>query len=222
MSRITRKLVAKELYFHRWFMLAAALAAVLSMAVAPLSKVAFNVASITWLTTVIAFGVMLAIYGISNERKENSLHFVLSLPISPADYVRAKVFGLLLTYLVPWLVASGAALALIALSPEVPDGMYPYAILLCLFLLANFTLVMCGAMHARSEAWVAAVIVGTNMMVSLFMVAVSSRPEIKDHMAGAAPVWNHAFFNVLFAELIVMVIAVALPLATAARRRDFL
>ncbi len=37
---------------------------------------------------------MLALYGIMNERKEQSLQFVLSLPLSIAEYVRAKMLGL--------------------------------------------------------------------------------------------------------------------------------
>lgn len=222
MSIVIRKLIAKELYLNRWFMVATAVAATLSAAAASLGRGAYNVGAITWLTTVIAFGVMLAIYGISNERKENSLHFVLSLPISPAQYVRAKLFGLLLTYLLPWLVASGAALGLVLYSPGIADGMLPYIVLLCVFLLANFTIVMAGALYARSEAMIAAVIILTNMTVSLFMFAVGGNEGIKAHMSGATPVWNTAFFNLLTLEFIVIVIAVALPLATAARRRDFL
>ena len=222
MSIVMRKLVAKELYVYRWFMVATAAAAVLSVFAASFGEASFNVAAITWLTTVIAFGVMLAIYGISNERKENSLLFVLSLPISPAQYVRAKLIGLVLTYLIPWLVASGAALALVFVAPGVPDGMAPYVVLLSMFLFANFTVVMCGALHARTDAMVAAIIIITNMMVSLFMFAVGARPGIKDHLGGPVPVWNDDFFNVLLIELIILVIALALPLATAARRRDFL
>lgn len=222
MNIVTRKLIAKELYLNRWFMVATAVAAVLSVGASTLGERAFNVASITWLTTVIAFGVMLAIYGISNERKENSLHFVLSLPISPAQYVRAKLFGMLITYLLPWLVASGAALALVMFHPDVPDGLLPYLILLCVFLLFNFTLVVSGALHARSEAMVATVIIISNMTVSLFMFAVGGQEEINAHMRGAAPVWNNAFFNLLTFELIAILIAVALPLATSARRRDFI
>lgn len=222
MSIVVRKLITKELYVNRWFMLAAAIAAVLSIFAASFGGSAYNIAAITWLTTVIAWGVMLAIYGVSNERKENTLQFVLSLPISPAEYVRAKLLGLMLTYLLPWLVASAAAVSLVVFSRDVPDGTLPYVVLLCVFLFANFAVVMCGALHARSDAMVAAVIIVTNMMVSLFMFAVGSRPGIKDYIEGPVPVWNDTFFNLLTLELIVFVIAVALPLATAARRRDFI
>lgn len=223
MSLITRKLVAKELYVNRWFIGGGSVAAALAVAIAGLGgEGAFNVGALTWLTTVIAFGVMLGIYGVVNERKEQSLQFVLSLPISIADYVRAKLFGLLLAFLVLWLVATASAIALVLLAPKVPDGLLPYVLLLCFFMLANFTVVLCGALHARSEALVTATIIITNMGVSVFMFTVGAMPSLREHMFGAVPVFNDTFFNVLVVELIVFAIAVTLPLATAARRRDFL
>lgn len=224
MSIITRKLIAKELYVNRWFIGGGSLAAALSVSIAglDLGQAAFNVGALTWLTTVIAFGVMLGIYGVVNERKEQSLQFVLSLPISIADYVRTKLFGLLLAFLVMWVVATVSAVTMVLLAPKVPDGLLPYVLLLCFFMLANFCVVLCGALHARSEALVTATIIVTNMGVSVFMFTVGPLPGLSDHMFGAVPVWNDTFFNVLLAEFIVLVIAVALPLATAARRRDFL
>lgn len=222
MSIVTRKLIAKELYVNRWFIGGGSLAAVLSIAIAGFGEGAFNVGALTWLTTVIAFGVMLGIYGVVNERKEQSLQFVLSLPISIADYVRSKLLGLLLAFLVLWLVATVAAVTLVLVAPKVPDGLLPYVLLLCFFMLANFSVVLCGALHARSEALVTATIILTNMGVSIFMFTVGALPSLRDHMFGAVPIWNSTFFNVLVVELIVFAIAVTLPLATAARRRDFL
>jgi ABC-2 type transport system permease protein len=67
-----------------------------------------------------------------------------------------------------------------------------------------------------------AAIIVTNMAVSVFMFTVGAMPSLKAHMFGATPVWNDTFFNVLIVELIIFAIAVALPLATAARRRDFI
>jgi ABC-type transport system involved in multi-copper enzyme maturation permease subunit len=222
MSIVTRKLIAKELYVNRWFLIGTAVSAVAAMAVAPFGQTAFNIAGLAWLTTLIGCGVMLAIYGVMNERKEQSLQFVLSLPLSIGEYVRAKLFGLLLSFLLPWLAASAAAVTLVLAAPGVPDGLLPYTLLLCVFLLANFAVVLCGALQARSEAAVTAVIVLTNMAVSIFMFTVGAFPGLKNHMSGDTPVWNDTFFNVLITELIVLVIAVTLPLATAARRRDFI
>ena len=222
MSIISRKLIAKELYVNRWMIVGGSVSGVASILIAALGKTGFNVGGLTWLTTVIATGVMLALYGIMNERKEHSLEFVLSLPLSIAGYVRAKMFGLAASFLVVWLVSSGAALLLVFGSSQVPDGFAPYLVLLCGFMLANFAVVLCGAMHAQTEALNSAVIIVTNMGVSVFMFTVGPLPEIQQHMWAVAPVWNSTFWTVLACELAVLVIAFALPFAFAARRRDFL
>ena len=222
MSIVTRKLIAKELHVNRWALAGAAAAAVISAIACTFGQTAFNIGGLTWLTTVIALGVMLAIYGVMHERKERSLEFVLSLPISVKEYVRAKMLGMLLCFLLPWLAATAAAVTLVIADPDVRDGLLPYMLLLCGFLLCNFALVLCGAMHVSSEAAVAALIIVTNMFVSLFMFTVGALPGLKQFMDGATPVWNATFWTVLAAEFAVFSIAITLPLVIAGRRRDFI
>lgn len=222
MNIVIRKLVAKELYLNRWMIAGTAAAAALAAFACAFGGIAFNVGALAWITAVIACSAMLAIYGVTNERKEQSLQFVLSLPISVRQYVFAKTLGLLLSYAIAWLAASAAAIALVLASPNVNDGLLPYVVVFCGFLLANFSLVLCGALHARSEAAVVAVIILTNMTVSLFMFTVGALPGIRDHIGGPAPVWNSTIFSILLIELVVLVVAIALPMATTARRRDFL
>jgi ABC-type transport system involved in multi-copper enzyme maturation permease subunit len=223
MSIVTRKLIAKEFYVNRWFIFGATLSGVVSVLIAGSgTKAAFNVGALTWITTVIAFGVMLAIYGISNERKEHSLLFVLSLPLSNGDYVRAKQIGLTLCFFLPWLASSVAAVALVLVKADIPDGLVPFTVMLCVFMLANFSLVLCGALHATSEALTSAVIIVTNMGVSIFMFSVGAIPAIGTHMFEAKPVWNDTVWTVLAVEFLTLVVAFALPLLVAARRRDFI
>jgi hypothetical protein len=221
MNVVTRKLIAKEIYVNRWFVAGATMGAAVSIAVCPLGKTAFNVGALTWLTTVIAFGVMIALYGVMNERKEHSLEFVLGLPLSNADYVRSKLLGLLLCFLAPWVVSVIGVVWLVYTS-EVPDGLLPYALALTTYLLANFAVVLCGALHARSDAVTSAVIILTNMSISVFMFTVGALPGFKDTMFGPTPVWNSTFYMLLACELAVFLIAMILPLVTVARRRDFI
>jgi ABC-type transport system involved in multi-copper enzyme maturation permease subunit len=222
MSVVTRKLITKELYVNRWFIFGGALSGVISVLIAATGKMGFNVGALTWLTTIIATGVMLGLYGIMNERKEHALQFVLSLPLSIADYVRAKMLGLTACFLVMWLVSSAAALLLVFAKDSVPDGIAPYTILLCVFMLANFIVVLCGSIHAQSEAITSAVIIVTNMAVSIFMFTVAPLPGIEKFMWSPTPVWTSTFWTVLGCELAVLVIAFTLPFFLAARRRDFI
>jgi ABC-2 type transport system permease protein len=222
MNIVTRKLIAKELYVNRWFIAGGAASGIASVFIAATGKMGFNVGALTWLTTIIATGVMLGLYGIMNERKEHALQFVLSLPLSIADYVRAKMLGLTACFLVMWLVSSAAALLLVYTKDSVPDGLAPYTVLLCVFMLANFVVVLCGSIHVQSEALTSAVIVVTNMGVSIFMFTVAPLPGIGKFMGGPTPTWTPAFWTVLGCELAVLVIAFTLPFILAARRRDFL
>lgn len=222
MNSILTGLIAKELHVHRWMMLATALATALSALACAFGGVAFSIGSIAWITAVIAGGVMLAIYGVANERKEQSLQFILSLPVSIPQYVLAKTLGLLLCFALPWLAATLSAVALVLASPAVPDGMLPFVLVLCGYLLANFAVVLCAALHARSEGAMTAAIILTNMSVSIFMFVVGALPGIRGHLDADAPVWNGTVLNVLLVEALVIALAIALPQLTVARRRDFL
>ncbi len=219
---VTRKLIAKELHVYRWLIAGGAAASVISLIVCSLGKLGFSIGSLTWLTTIVALGVMLALYGIMNERKDQSLTFVLSLPLSIGDYVRAKMLGLLLCFLAVWLVATVGAMVLIFTVDSIPDGLAPYTVLLCFFMLANYSVVLCGTVHAQSEALTSAVIIITNMGVSIFMFTIGPLPGLQQTMWQATPVWNSTFWTVLACELAVLVIAFAIPFFVAARRRDFL
>lgn len=222
MNGIVSRLIVKELHVHRWMMLATGAAAVLSALACSLGRTGFNVGSLAWITAVIAGGVMLAIYGVAHERKEHSLQFILALPVSPGQYVLAKTAGLMLCFALPWLAASVSAVALVVVAPGVPDGLLPFVVALCGFLFANFSIVLCGALHVRSEGGMTAVIIVTNMAVSIFMFVVGALPGIRHHLDGPVPVWNGTVANVLLVEALVIVLALILPQFSAARRRDFL
>lgn len=222
MKLLTRKLIAKEIHVYRWLLVGGTVAGYAGLLGATGGEVAFNIGFIVWLTAVIALGVMLALFGVQQERKEKSLLFLLSLPLSPGDYVRTKLLALLVCFLLPWAALSGGALALIVVAPGIADGLLPYAVLLCVFLLMNFAIVLCGAMHVSSEAGTGVLIILTNMSVSLFMMGVGRVPEIGAHMSQAEPVWNTAFWLLLAAELAATLAALTLPLLFAARRRDAL
>lgn len=222
MNMLTRKLIAKEFYLHRWLIVGSTVAGLAGLAIAVEGQMRFNIGMLIWLTSIIAFGVMLAMLGIASERKERALQFVLSLPLSPGDYVRIKLFGLFLCYLVPWAILSTGAAVLLLVRPNLPDGLLPFALLLSGFMLANFSVVLCGALHTASEGIMTIVIIVTNMSVTLFIFLVGGVPSLHDHLHAAAPVWNDTFWMVLAAEAATLLIALSLPYFVAARRRDFI
>jgi len=221
MNTLARKLIAKDFYLNRWLIIGSTVAGLVSLLIAAEGKVRFNIGMLSWLTTLVAFGVVLVMLSIGNERKERTLQFILSLPLSHGDYVRIKVVGLLLCFLGPWAILSAGAVTLIAVMPNLADGLLPFAVLLCGFFLANYSVVLCGALHTATEGLITILIIVTNMNVTLFIFMVGALPSLNDHLHDPAPAWNSTFWTVLGAELATLVITLSLPYFVAARRRDF-
>jgi ABC-2 type transport system permease protein len=222
MSTLRVKLIAKEFYLHRWMIIGSTVAGVIGLLIAAEGAVRFNIGMLIWLTTIVAFGVVLAMHGIANERKERALQFVLSLPLSPRDYIRIKLIALALCFLLPWIVLSTGAVILIAVMPNLPDGLMILAVLLSVFMLANFSVVLCGALHTTSEGAMSIVIIVTNMAVTLFIFLVGSLPALNGQSRQPAPDWNSTFWTVLAVEIAVLLISLSLPYFVASRRRDFI
>ena len=110
----------------------------------------------------------------------------------------------------------------VGVHPDVPDGLLPYVVLLSVFMLTNFSIVLCGALHATSEAIMSGTIIVTNMAITLFMFLLGGLGDINQHMWGPRPVWNSTVWTVFTAELVTLAVALAIPHLVAARRRDFL
>src|SRR3546814_9624930 len=68
------------------------------------------------------------------ERKEQTLTFVLSLPVSPLDFTVSKLAGNVLTFAVPFVVLLGGTLAVVLFTP-LPDGLFVYPLLFFAYLL---------------------------------------------------------------------------------------
>jgi ABC-2 type transport system permease protein len=221
MNNLTSKLIAKDFYQHRWMLAGTIAVGLVSLVVAGGgTAMLFNIGMLCWLTAIAAFGCLLAMMGIGSERKERSLLFVLSLPLSFGEYVRLKLFGLLLCFLVPWLTLTAGAIVLVLAVAGMPDGLLPFTILLCGFLLANFSMVLCCALFANSEGFMTFVIILHNIAISLFIFMIGAISEFRDHLQDAVPNWGAAFWTVLAVEASFLVVACSLPYFVVARRRD--
>jgi ABC-2 type transport system permease protein len=221
MNNLISKLIAKEFRQHRWMMAGTIAVGIVSLGVAAGgTPMLFNIGMLCWLTAIAAFGCVLAMLGVATERKERTFLFVLSLPLSFGEYVRSKLLGLLLCFLVPWLTLTAGAIALVLVRADMADGLLPFAILLCVFLLTNFSFVLCSALAANSEGLMTMVIIVHNIAISLFIFMVGAIPGFFAHLQDPTPTWGTAFWTVLAVEAACLVLIYSLPFFVVARRRD--
>jgi ABC-2 type transport system permease protein len=221
MNTLTRKLIYREFHQHRLIIGATTVIGLVALLVATGGNMFFNIGMLTWLTAIVAFGVVLAMIGVASERKERTLQFVLSLPLSHGEYVRTKLLALVLCFVGPWTILTLGGVAAVLISPRIPDGLLTFTVLLCVFMLANYSVVLCAALHIASEGWMTVVIIVTNMNITLFIFMIGALPDIHSHLWDATPAWNGTAFSILAVELATLAITMSLPYFVAARRRDF-
>ena len=166
-------------------------------------------------TLLIVIMVAVSCFAIStsllNERKEKTLAFVMSLPVSPLDYHLAKLIGNFVTFGVPFVVLGGGA-AVVTLTTPVPDGLLTLVLLLCGHLLLAYCAALCVAMQVESEGWNIFAMVGSAALINPFMAGVSQIPDIARHWQGNEVVWSWQAGGILALQVLC---SLALLAATA-------
>lgn len=220
---LTRRLVAKDLYFYRWLIAAALVAGIGSLTLYELtggsSASGLNVGGVLFLTTIITFGIFIPMFGILKESEERSRLFVLSLPVSPGQYARIKVLAALLAFLMPWLVITvGAVLTTFLLGG--PRGGLPLFLAIMGLFLCNFCLLTAVVACTMSERWSIVAILVTNLSVTLFLAKVSALPGVGGHTRDATATFGSAISMVLAGEVALILLSLFLALYLPSRQHD--
>lgn len=226
---IVRRLIAKDLYLYRWLIVGALGLGSVSLVLSSSSPGSTtdgggvsqgpNLGFILFMTTIITFGIFVAMFGVFKEHQEKSRLFVLSLPVSPAQYLRAKLWAALLAFLGPWLFFTVGVVASLASGQQ--RGSIPFFVLMMTLFLANFCILLAIVVTFPSEAAAIVGILLTNVFVSFFMVRVGSLPGIAEFHGGAEAVFSLTTLVLLAAEVALIVLALALALYLPSRQRDF-
>lgn len=220
---ITGRLILKDLYLYRWLIAGALLAGLASLVLSRFVEgdgvdTGPNLGFLLFLTTIIAYGVSLPMIVLKEHQNRSEL-FVLSLPVSPAQYSFAKVAAALVAFLVPWTALTAGVVALTALSPA-PDGGIPFFVAVMTFLLGNFCLLTALTVVTRSEIAAIAGILVTNVSVSLFLFRLGRLPGVAGRFQDASATWSPQILTVLVIELALILLSLALALYLPSRRKD--
>jgi len=216
-------LIRKDWNFNRYIIVGAlALGAISLAAVALGSQGAFYIGSTAFITVVIGLGVILVFMTVIQERKAQTLPFVMSLPISAMQYTTAKVLANLLIFLVPWTALTVSAVLLILGREGLPDGLIPFTAIMLLELFAAYCCLLAVAIVSESETWTIVTMVALNLFFNGFLYAVSHIEGIGTHMQDASPVWNAPVGWALAACLAVAGLSLAATFYLQSKKTDFL
>jgi ABC-2 type transport system permease protein len=220
-SSVFWALVRKDMYVLRAFSTAGLVTGLLALGAMLVGKVGFAIGGILYLTANVATGIMIAMYGFMNDRKEQTRLFSLSLPISGQHHELAKLLAAFLSYGIPWAILTLVGAVLMPLAGVFPRGFMVYALLVQGCCLALFGFLIGTMFIAKSERLAGLAVITTNLLFSMFMVTLS-QPAISGSMHGPQIVWSDVALWLLTGEVGLLVAALVFAVSIIFRTRDHL
>jgi hypothetical protein len=165
---------------------------------------------------------MLPTSAILNERKKQTLAFIMSLPVSPVQYAMAKGLSVAAMYLVPWVTLLASALIFIETRHALPLGVIPTLLIISMLPMVGFCLTSATVLVGESEGWLIAANIATNSSYWFIWYLITRIPGLKQHWSGPVAVWNAPVLMVLSAEIGLCALIVAIAFFFQSRKRDFI
>jgi ABC-type transport system involved in multi-copper enzyme maturation permease subunit len=202
---VIKLLIAKD-----WFLFQKQLAAYVTAGIVALCLIgmakgwSFYLGSLLLIVVLVAAACFSISTSLLAERKEHTLAFVMSLPITPLDFYLAKLLGNLVTFFVPFLIMFFGTIAVIAFTP-LPDGLIVFSILIFGFVALAYTISLSVAMAVESEGWNTFAMIGSMTLINPFIMFLGQIPEISDYLKTESIVWSLPAVSILLAEVTVSV-----------------
>lgn len=182
----------------------------------------FDAGSVVLITVLFGLGLHPCMATVVSERKEQTLAFVMSLPITPAEHTAAKIGVNLLMFFVPWTLLAAGTAAVVLLRPSVPDGLLPFGAILFGALAVVAIAVLSVAVATESIPLTIGAQVTFNLLFHAVLFGTSHVRAIGGNKDSATAVWNEAVALILGAELALGACMLAATLWLRSRKTDFL
>lgn len=170
----------------------------------------------------IALTFYLPLSTVLNERTEKTLAFVMSLPVSPAEYTMAKIISNMVLYMLP-LLATGIGIALAL--PGDGEGSLPiapgHAHIVLVGMLTLFSFVLAFALVTESMGWTVALIVVLMFTFGNVIQQIVPRiPEARQFFADTA-MRGSEYYVAMGVEVILVAVILGLTFYLQANKKDF-
>lgn len=218
---VIRLLVAKDWTLFEKQLAAYVTAGIVALALVGMAKTwSFYAGSLLLIVVLVAAACFAISTSTLNERKDRTLAFVMSLPVSPLDFFFAKMLGNLVTFGVPFVLLTVGTVGVILLTP-VPDGLLVFALLVLGHILLAYTVSLAVAMAVESEGWNIFAMIGSMVLINPFMAVVSQIPSIANALRGNEVVWSAPAVAILAAQLLASAAVVAATGWAHCRKKAF-
>ena len=198
---VIRQLIAKDWVLFQKQLAAYVTAGIFALCLLGLAKGwSFYLGSLMLIVVLVAAACFSISTSLLAERKEHTLAFMMSLPVTPLDFYLAKLLGSLVTFFVPFLVMFLGTIAVIAYTP-LPDGLIVFSVLVFGHVAMAYALSLSVAMAVESEGWNTFAMIGSMVLINPFIMLLGQIPEISKYVQTEHIVWNLPAVSILLVQV---------------------
>ncbi|MGD0632246.1 MAG: ABC-2 transporter permease [Terracidiphilus sp.] len=219
---MVKSLILKDWYFQRRAILLSLASGAASLAIVAFGgKMGFYLGLLLLITTMICIGATMVMSILVGERENQTLAFVMSLPISYLEYTTAKILSNLLIFVPFWLILVAGSLGLIVAAPTI-HGLFAFTVIMAVEILSSTCLMIAVALVTESKGWTIAAMMVGNLAINVVGYIVAHIPAISDGMFGTTIQWRPAATISLAIEFALIVLLLAGAFLIQSRKRDFI
>jgi len=219
---IVRQMIWKDIQLHRTHILATMMCGFVALALLLFKREASTYLGIlAFFIALVLVGCLLAASNILNERKKQTLPFMMSLPISSTQYTTSKLVGTVVMFMIPWLTLLLAAVWLISVKGVLPHGLIPLTVIVLMLPFVALCGITAMTLVGETEGWSIAANVVFNSSYSLVWPFMMRIPALTRDLEGNHAVWNSTVLTILASEFGAIVLILAVTYYLQSRKRDF-
>lgn len=222
-SNTVWRLILKDVHLQRWNWSGALVAGLLAIGAMALGGgIGLYMGGVLMVTVLVAHGTSLAILTVVEERQQQTLPFILSLPVSRSQHTLAKILGNLLIFGATWGILLAGSLAVVLGSADLPDGLVAYVVLVAVEILVSTCLILSVAMVTQSLAWSIGTMIAGNLVFNGFVFLLFNTPAFVASAESPSVVWPVEVLSLLAIGLACAILALGLAFVISVRRKDVL
>jgi ABC-type transport system involved in multi-copper enzyme maturation permease subunit len=219
---MVKSLILKDWYFQRQAILLSLAGGAVSLAIVVFGgQPGFIIGLVLLITVMVMVSAMTVMGNVLGERENQTLPFLMSLPISYLEYTTSKILGALLIFVPFWLVIVAGCLGFIVAAPSI-HGLFAFTVIMAVEILVSTCLMIAVALVTESKGWTISAMVTGNLAINVVGYIVAHIPGIRDGMWETTILWRPAATISLIIEFALIALLLGGAYFIQSRKQDFI
>jgi ABC-type transport system involved in multi-copper enzyme maturation permease subunit len=178
-----------------------------------------NIAFLLLMSPAATCGMVLLMTTVVFEREKSTQSFIMSLPVTPKQFVFAKLLINIAVFGAFWLVICGIAVYFAFGRGLFPAGTFPFVVMVFLGAFVAYIGILTVALWRQSMGLTVLAIALFEMGTSGYLWIIAYLDPVSSYMRGEVMVWNTTSVGIVLAQSLVAVAMVSATLIFQGRKR---